>query len=217
MTVASKKPYLGLGLVCLCALLSGFFSANDYKIGGKEYPSVNPVPNHVFLVRGTLASALPVEFDAIYGVTKRSCMYKPWGSALEGAGVQAPDASFPLELKRDGDLFSVAVAMDGVLPGKCGWSFRGVIARATSENIFHGGLMASGQWVVSNGWSPHPAQPSPNPAPIVKKCVVPSTSGDDAKYGPGQLSCGMTVPWATVSEQTTSVELHLSEGQWWIR
>jgi len=189
------------------------FVPGDFKPGGKEFPRPNPTPTKLFIIHGTIDSALQIEFDAIYGVTNKSCMYSPLSSYIEGAGTQAPSASIPLAMQRQDAQFQIRVPIDGVLSGRCRWEFQGIIARAINEDIFRGGISATGQWVVSIGWQPFPGQPTPNPV-IAKTCFVPKSTPEEAKYGVGELSCGMTIPWGTVSEQTTSVELHLSGGHW---
>jgi hypothetical protein len=131
---------------------------------------------------------LSIEFDAIYGVTNTYCMYHSPSSYLEGAGVLAPDAALPVSIQREGDRYSGQVAIDGVYPGRCGWKFHGVIARAAGEDEFRGGIMATGGWVVVPG-EPYSGQPSANPPAKTWKCSIP-TQEEAAKPGPPYLEAG---------------------------
>jgi hypothetical protein len=81
--------------LALAAILSSMalgFSRGDYKPGGKEFPRPNPSPSKLFTIQGTIDSALPLELDAIYGVTNKNCMDTSRSAHIEGAGTQAPDA-----------------------------------------------------------------------------------------------------------------------------
>jgi hypothetical protein len=190
------------------------FSRGDYKPGGKEYPRPNPSPTKRFIIHGTIDSALQIEFDAIYRVTNKACMHSTLSSYIEGAGTLAPSASVPLAMQRESTQFQVNVSIDGVFPGRCGWVFQGVIGRTKEQDIFNGGIMAAGGWIVS-GWRAYPGQPTPNPT-VTAACYVPRISiPDDAKYGVGNLTCNRGSPWAMISKQTTSVTLNISEGQWY--
>jgi hypothetical protein len=205
---------LAFVLLTISVATASAFSLADYRPGGKQYPRSNPSPAKRFIIHGTIDSALQIEFDAIYGVTNKACMYSNLSSYIEGAGTQAPSASIPLDMQRDGTHFEISVSIDGVLPGHCGWVFQGVIGRTKEEDIFNGGIMATGGWIVSSGWSAYPGQPTPDPT-ITATCYVPRPVPEDAKYGVGNLTCNRGAPWARISEQTTTVTLNISEGRWY--
>jgi hypothetical protein len=202
----------------LAGLVTGCFDPSSYKPGGSEFPKSNPSPSHTFVLLGSIDPALSIEFDAIYGVTNTNCMHHSASSYIEGAGVVPPDAAFPVSIRREGDRYSGHVAIDGVYPGRCGWRFRGVIARAAGEDEFRGGIMATGGWVGVPG-EPYSGQPSANPPAKTWKCSIP-TQAEAAMPGPPYLAAGRLLcsqiprdsPDMRVSLLTTSVELNLIKG-----
>jgi hypothetical protein len=195
------------------ATASGF-SPGDYKPGGKEFPRPNPSPTNRFIIRGTIDSALQIEFDAIYGVTNKRCMHSTLSSYIEGAGTAAPSAVIPLAMQREGTQFQIDASIDAVLPGRCRWVFQGIIGRTTGEDIFNGGITAAVGYILESGWRAYPGQPTPDPT-ITATCYVPRSIPEDVKYGVGNLTCNRGSPWAMISEQTTSVTLNISEGRWY--
>jgi hypothetical protein len=140
-------------------------------------------------------------------------MHTTLWNRLEGAGTQAPDALIPLVVQIEGSHFQANAATDGVLPGRCGWVFRAIMARAIGEDVFNGGQMAAGVWIVSDGWHPTKIQPTPNPT-ISAKCFIPQVVNyGTEKYTPGSSQCFDMGPTLLISEQTTTVTVNLSRVQ----
>jgi hypothetical protein len=110
--------------------------------GDRDYPISNPNPKSFIFLHGTIEPSLDVKASAVWSVpyagihaekTKDSCTY--YINRLEGV-TERYTVSEPLTLEREGDSFSVKVARDGMLPGRCGWGLFGIQISVGSQGKF---------------------------------------------------------------------------------
>lgn len=116
-------------MVCLVLLLAACGDPGEnVKKGDKDYPEANPDPKKFMMMHGTIDMGLSLTFRAEWIATSQSCRYAK-------DGVTSPFSAFtPLVLDRKKEGFTTEIAIDGVVPGRCGWTFDGVTAVAQTGN-----------------------------------------------------------------------------------
>jgi hypothetical protein len=106
--------------------------AHEVHIGDVNYPRTNPDPKHSFVLHGRFDPAIDVHFSVSFVSTNPSCSYFIKNTIFTGEK-EPSGVAIPLVVRRDGDEFIARVSVDGVLPGRCLWEFRGVSASGSDK------------------------------------------------------------------------------------
>jgi hypothetical protein len=96
-----------------------------------EQATANPNSVRYFVLHGDIDPNIDVNFLVAYKTTNPSCEHDI--AALEGAKAPAA-AQLPLKAVYSGQRYTAHVAVDGVLPGNCGWTFDGVTATGSDHS-----------------------------------------------------------------------------------
>lgn len=129
--------------------------------GDPDWPQANPSPQHFLLVHGTIDSSLDIVFRSHWLAQNNSCKYA--ASLIEGAF--APYGAWtPLTVARQDADFAVRVPIDGVLPGRCQWTFSDVRFAGRRAD---GRIGFSSPFIQSNSYPLSPGQ-SPNGATVLR-------------------------------------------------
>ena len=100
--------------------------------GDADYPQVNPNPKHYFMLHGRFDPAIDVHFSLGLVSTNPSCSH--FTKETMATGEKEPSGAYvPIAVRRDGDQFFAHVSVDSVLPGRCRWEFRGVLATGSDK------------------------------------------------------------------------------------
>lgn len=143
-------------IVVLCSVFFGCQQSN-VQVGDQDYPKVNPTPSHLFKFRGTIDPKLHIQFRTLWYASISDCYYMT--SNIEGASNHY-GASLPLNYTLSDSHFEISIATDGVLPGRCGWTFSGISAiKADPQNH---ALAAAGTYVIVTNSPPLALGKSPN-------------------------------------------------------
>ena len=87
----------------------------ELKSGDPDYPATNPA-GHALQLIASIPPTLNIRFETEYIATDLSCRRQV------GLGGRFPyGVHLPTPVERDGETYRGAVALDGVLPGRCGW------------------------------------------------------------------------------------------------
>ncbi|WP_284319289.1 hypothetical protein [Dyella acidisoli] len=126
---ATKHQVTSFLLLLLCFIFLPI-EAREIPPGGADYPKPNPNPKYLFLVHGQIDSSIKVSLYERFVATNPACSdftrQTIWVGTREPYGV-----TVPLKLGMDGLRYRTRVAVDAVLPGRCLWEFRGVIAKGS--------------------------------------------------------------------------------------
>ena len=137
--------FIGAWLIVLPA--ASCYAAN-VKPGDRDYPQSNPHPAKLLLIHGTIDASIDIDFRIHWSAQNPDCRY----AVSRIAGVYSPYGAFnALPVTRDGSNFAVQVPIDGVIPGRCRWSFGGVTFGGRSG--FRSGLIATNSYPLKPGQS----------------------------------------------------------------
>lgn len=212
---AYKRFLIALASCALLALVStlGFYLVQslDYpsknvQAGDADYPTKNSSPRKFILIHGTIDESLDLVFNVGWHASNKACQY--YLSRTEGA-LSPFGASSPLTLERDGSNFTIKLAVDGVDPGRCGWTFGGVGM---------GPKKGFGQSLIQTNTNRASLGPSPN-GTINLRCEITMRTSPTAE----QLVCsrpksedrsesvrGGILWWRP---ETSDLEVHIAKGR----
>jgi hypothetical protein len=108
----------------LCLLFAGpaAGSGANVKPGDRDYPQHNAHPVHFLVLHGTIDKSLDLNFRVEWHSALSKCRY----AVSRSAGVYSWYTAFDALAIASADThFSVRVPIDGVLPGRCMWTFGG--------------------------------------------------------------------------------------------
>lgn len=169
----------------------------------KDYPVKNLNPENFFLLHGTIDPSLDIKFRIGRYATNPECKYMV--SVMEGASNNFSVAE-PLDVSRSDNQFFVRVATDGVIPGRCGWSFGGISYYSTNSKDFGQSLIQTNSYPLQPGQSPDSIlelrckeKPIPNVNPLGKGLVCRSLLKNEHGV------TGTVVWW---HPETENVEVH---------
>ena len=115
---------IGAGCASLVLLLFGSASLSANVLpGDQDYPHPNPRPTRYLLLHGTIEESLDIHFRIGWRANNPHCQYAV--SRIEGV-YNNYSASQLVAMTRNGANFAAKIPIDGVLPGRCQWSFAGV-------------------------------------------------------------------------------------------
>jgi hypothetical protein len=137
-------------LAVALVLWASVSTAANVKPGDRDYPQQNPNPTKFLFLHGTIDPSLDLNFQVAWHSDLSKCHYAT--SIIEGAYAWY-SASTLLEIKKDGTNFSARIPIDGVLPGRCQWSFGGVDFGANTG--YRTGLVATNSYPLKPGQSPN--------------------------------------------------------------
>jgi len=121
---AAVMVLIVIGIVTSPAI---FIQIGNIKEGDWDYPQVYPRPNHFMRIGGVVDSSLDLKFLVHWTSTNSSCRYYLSFVDRIFDGSSAPyTVTWPLRMERDGEEIGSSIALDGVLPGRCGWEFGGL-------------------------------------------------------------------------------------------
>jgi hypothetical protein len=139
-------------LLASCSIVA----CSNVTPGDWNYPQQNPHPSKFLSVHGTMDPSLDIDFRMQWRAENPRCWWA--ASWIEGAFPRYT-AWTELAIPRQGDKFSTRIPIDGVLPGRCQWSFAGV--------RFAGGKGFSQQLIATNSYPLRPGQ-SPNGVAVLR-------------------------------------------------
>ncbi len=122
LSTTSRRQRL---LSVACVLVIGLAACNALNVapGDKDYPQPNPHPLHFLFLHGTIDKSLDLNFRVEWHSDIAKCRY----AVSRTAGVYSWHTAFTvLDIARVGDDFTARIPIDGVLPGRCRWTFGGV-------------------------------------------------------------------------------------------
>ncbi|WP_158753376.1 hypothetical protein [Dyella sp. S184] len=92
--------------------------------GNSDYPVLDSFAAHYLVLSGMIAPAINISMSVRWVAKTSACAANiNWVE-----GVDAPFyADMPINLVRSGKRYTARVPLDGVVPGRCGWSFGTVI------------------------------------------------------------------------------------------
>lgn len=202
-----------IGLLVMAGLLlqcEAFAAKLGPAFGDRDFPEVDPNPKHTFVLRGTADPELGLRFFATFGATKDdpACgdgkvVLDPFPSRV----YQEHIVFLPIEMSWMQDRFSGVVALDGLLPGKCGWKFFDVRI-SPQGGVLDPGVGAVGGLVIVQT----------NPPPLKANASPDSSLHLECKVWPDEnfkrcVSCKPEFPPAWLYPDTTSIELELHHVQ----
>jgi hypothetical protein len=133
-------------------------AAREIPRGDPDFPKINPVPRHVILLHGHMDASIDVHFQETFVATNPKC--SDFTKETIWVGTREPyGAILPLDLQTDGLRYKARVFVDAVLPGRCGWEFRGISAKGADKQGY--------ELAFLNG---------PNLTPINSPALVPGRS-----------------------------------------
>ncbi len=119
--------------------------------GDSDYPIKNSAPKKFLNIRGVVDPSLDLVFKTSWSASNPDCKY--YTSRIEGA-TNPYSITDPLPVDQNGESIVAKVAVDGMLPGRCGWKFSGISMSSKS-----GGF---GQSLVQTNTDPSSLGTSPN-------------------------------------------------------
>jgi hypothetical protein len=145
----SNRSHLSIG-VWLLALAAVDCNAANVQPGDRDHPQTNLHPTKLLMIHGTIDASLDIDFRINWSAQNPGCRY----AVSRIAGVYSPYGAFnALPVTRSGSSFTVQVPIDGVLPGRCRWSFGGVTFGGGSG--FRSALIATNSYPLNPGQSPN--------------------------------------------------------------
>ena len=181
------KPHGSIRGLCAAIVAISIMTAahsRELQQGDPNYPQTNPDPRHSFTLHGRFDPAIDVHFLTSWVSTNPSCAHFTKETIFTGED-EPSGASIPLDLQQDADGFSAQVSVDGVLPGRCRWEFRGVSAVGSDKQGHPLALMNGPNLTPVN--SP-PLQPGSSPDGLLNlECKVMHVSNGIS--GPYSLVC----------------------------
>lgn len=135
-----RKTCLTVLLALLPALFGCVMPMNDHDVrrGEPDYPQPDTTNAHILLIHGTADPSIDLRFIEHWFSRNRRCTWAP--GLNEGGVIFNFSATTELPVSREGDAFTVRVPIDGVLPGRCEWTFGGV-GYATSPSASYQSLV----------------------------------------------------------------------------
>jgi len=113
---------------------------SDVKKGDPDYPQSNPRPTAILKFHGSIDPGVEVRFASYWIATN----YQKWPVAdgncnymnnkIEGVTSKYTLLS-PITLNISKDSFNFSVFKDEYLPGRCGWTFSGILVFSSKQNI----------------------------------------------------------------------------------
>jgi hypothetical protein len=119
-------------LCCLAACSREHWPSTSSEIhpGAPDYPVTNPHPSHVLTIEASIPPALSVSISAIYSASPTAGGTMGSGTTCQRTVGLAVTAPFfirePVRLVEQNQIFTAAVPIDGLLPGRCKWRFGGL-------------------------------------------------------------------------------------------
>lgn len=113
-----------------CGRASSPSDPSEIQPGQRDYPVTNPHPTHVLTIDATIPPTLSVSITAIYLASPTAGGTMESGTACQrtvGLAVTAPfSLTEPVRLLQGNGTYTASVPVDGLLPGRCDWSFGGL-------------------------------------------------------------------------------------------
>lgn len=110
-----------------CGQASSPSDPSEIQPGERDYPVTNPHPTHMLTIDVAIPPALLVSITAIYLASPTAGGTMESGTACQrtvGLAVTAPfSLTEPVRLLPGNGTYTASVPIDGVLPGRCDWSF----------------------------------------------------------------------------------------------
>lgn len=116
------------GLFCALDACSGPLSPpEEIRPGERDYPLTNPHPTDILTIDATIPPTLSVSITAIYLASPTAGGTMESSTSCQrtvGLAVAAPFALLkPVTLVQHNGTYTASVPIDGLLPGRCDWSF----------------------------------------------------------------------------------------------
>jgi hypothetical protein len=146
------RAVVAIALFCVLTACGGGLSPSDpseIQPGQRDYPVTNPHPTHVLTIDVTIPPALLVSITAIYLASPTAGGTMESGTACQrtvGLAVTAPfSLTKPVRLLQRNGTYTASVPIDGLLPGRCDWSFShltySVASRSNKTYVRQGDLV----------------------------------------------------------------------------
>lgn len=146
------RATVAIALFCVLAACKGPSSPSDpseIQPGERDYPVTNPHPTHVLTIDVTIPPTLLMSMTAIYMASQTAGGTMESGTACQrtvGLAVTAPfSLAEPIRLLQRNGTYTASVPIDGLLPGRCDWSFShltySVASRSNKTYVQQGDLV----------------------------------------------------------------------------